>query len=199
MNGLDAIIDSILGDARVQAGAIREQAEAEASRIRADADGEADALLRSMEAAAASEADALLARAESSAGMSARRVVLDARRQAVSGLVDRAVASLAGLPSDDKIRLYAEFLADARGGETVVFCASDLREGVGTAAIAAAREARAARGLPPIDLTLSDVPGDFTGGLVLRRSLVEDNLTFEMLTRQSRDDLETFAATLIEK
>ncbi|NLN46683.1 MAG: hypothetical protein GX153_08995 [Clostridiaceae bacterium] len=46
---------------------------------------------------------------------------------------------------------------------------------------------------------MAEEPGRFLGGLVLRRGLIEDNLTFEMLTRQSRESLEAYAAGLLEK
>ena len=199
MNGLDAIIESILADAREQAGAILASAAAEAEAIRRQAADEAETLLRSMEAAADSEAGILRARAESSAAMAARRVVLDARRRAVVDVVDRAVASLAGLPAEEKVRLYAGFLRTARGGETIVFSKADLESGVGAKAVETSLQARAASGLPPAEMTVSEAPGTFLGGLVMRRGLIEDNLTFEMLTRQSREDLETYAATLLEK
>lgn len=199
MNGLDAILESILSDARGQASAITADAAAEAGGIQRQAETEAEALLQSMETAALAEAAALRSRAESSAAMSARRTVLDARRHAVSHIVDRAVEHLAGLPSEEKVRLYTGFLRDARGGETVVFSAADLAGGVAASAVAAARKARLDAGLPDVVLTVSDTPGSFLGGLVLRRGLIEDNLTFEMLTRQSREDLEAYAATLIEK
>ena len=199
MNGLDAIIESILADAREQADAILASAAAEAEAIRRQAADEAETLLRSMEAAADAEAGILRSRAESSAAMAARRVVLDARRRAVVDVVDRAVTTLAGLPAAEKIRLYADFLRSARGGETIVFSSGDLTSGIGAKAVEAALQARASDGLPPVRLTVSDVPGQFLGGLVMRRGLIEDNLTFEMLTRQSREDLETYAATLLEK
>ncbi len=65
--------------------------------------------------------------------------------------------------------------------------------------MAEAERVRAEAGEPALDLTVEQEPGRFLGGLVLRRGLIEDNLTFEMLTRQSREALEAYAAGLLEE
>ncbi|MBP7403043.1 MAG: V-type ATP synthase subunit E [Clostridia bacterium] len=199
MNGLDLIIESILSDARSEAERILTEAGTQAEAIRAEAKVQAETRIRTAGEAAEAEAAAVIARAESSAAMTSRRIVLDARRRMVAGMVDRAAAHLAQMPDAEKIRLYADFLGAAKGGETVVFAAADLASGVGAASVEAWRKARLEAGLPPLDLETAAEPGSFSGGLVLRRGLIEDNLTFEMLTRQSRDDLESYAASLIEK
>lgn len=199
MNGLDAILESILSEARGKADVLLSEARERAADIRAQGEREAAALLLQMEEAAAGEADAVRARAESSSAMAGRRILLDARRRTVTGLVDQAMASLSELPAEEKVRLYAGFLRQARGGETVVFGAADLASGVAARAVAEAERVRSEAGEPALGLTVAEEPGRFLGGLVLRRGLIEDNLTFEMLTRQSRESLEAYAAGLLEK
>ncbi|NLN46682.1 MAG: hypothetical protein GX153_08990 [Clostridiaceae bacterium] len=89
MNGLDAILESILSEARGKADVLLSEARERAADIRAQGEREAEALLLQMEEAAAGEADAVRARAESSSAMAGRRILLDARRRTVTGLVDR--------------------------------------------------------------------------------------------------------------
>lgn len=194
MNGLDAILETILAEARAEADEIVAAAQTRADAIRAQGARAADEHARAMATAAANEAVAIRARGESSAAMAGRRIMLESRRRTVTGLVDQALASLASWPEAEKVRLYADFLGQARGGETVICNAADLATGVAARAMAAAAATRAADGQPPIELTLAEQAGDFVGGLILQRGRIEDNLTFEMLTRQSREALEALAA-----
>ena len=137
MNGLDAILESILSEARGKADVLLSEARERAADIRAQGEREAAALLRQMEEAAAGEADAVRARAESSSAMAGRRILLDARRRTVTGLVDQAMASLSDLPAEDKVvqeaaaNLLIEDFAGSSVTETIMLYYQQHNDGKG--------------------------------------------------------------------
>ena len=197
MTGLDAIIEAILEEARKKAQEIAERAEEQAGNIRREGEEEAERLRSSMASAAEADAEALLSRARSAASLAARRTRLEARQTRISDFVDQALERLSSLPDEKKIELYARFLEAGRGGETVVFSDRDRTSGVAQASLARAEEVRKDRGLPRADWTVDSTPGAFSGGLVLRRGRIEENLTFELIVQQARVELETYAASLL--
>ena len=186
MNGLQAIQDRILTEARERADQITGQAQASCAVILAAARTEAEQLLAQARQSAANQAGETLTRARSAAAMQQRKADLQSRQELIDQVLARAIERLGQLPPERKIDLYRQLLrqTQAEAGE-IELAAADLRlagrllEGLGGS------------------LTIAGTAGSFTGGLILRRGLIEDNLTFERLAAIKRPDLVQLAAAAL--
>ncbi len=186
MNGLQAIQDRILTEARERADQITGQAQASCAVILAAARTEAEQLLAQARQSAANQAGETLTRARSAAAMQQRKADLQSRQELIDQVLARAIERLGQLPPERKIDLYRQLLrqTQAEAGE-IELAAADLPlagrllEGLGGS------------------LTIAGTAGSFTGGLILRRGLIEDNLTFERLAAIKRPDLVQLAAAAL--
>lgn len=185
MDGLQAIRDRIMEEARGTAAQIIEQAELQAGSILAAAEAEKVKILAEAARKSENQADALLARARSTAVMESRKTLLKFRQD----LIDRAIADAANqvrqLPDERKIAFYRSLIRNStiREGELLLSAedrhlAPKLLEGHGS-------------------LRLSDETGSFCGGLVIRRGLIEDNLTLAIIVANIRPELVRLAADIL--
>jgi V/A-type H+/Na+-transporting ATPase subunit E len=187
VNGLEAILARITSDAEASVQDISGQANERCAEILKQADQDAAAIIGNAESQADEQAAALLRRARSLATLETRKQLLSARQSLIDEAIERAAASLASLPAAEKSALFRRLLlANARGGETVVFASRDQ---------ALAEEVLAAVNAENSwHLKRDPVPGDFKGGLVLRQDLIETNLTIDLLVRSLRPELVSLAA-----
>lgn len=187
MNGLDAILNRIMTDAEDRIRDIREQADARCAELTASAEQEADRITGEARKKAEEQAAVLVRRAESLSVLETRKSILSARQMLIDEVIDQAAARLAALPSDKKAVLYRQLLLEnARGSETVVFSREDATN-VDGILDAINRE-------NGWQLKRDPVPGDFSGGLILRQDLIETNLTVNLLIRSLRPELVSLAA-----
>jgi vacuolar-type H+-ATPase subunit E/Vma4 len=195
MKGLERIEDKILAEAHARVAEIaKETAEAVAA-----ADREADAAIARVRAASeatlATERAALDRRSASATSLESRRILLSARRDLVSEVLAQAAVRLAALPADRKAALYADLLErNGRAGGTVRFSAADLASGVADLALQSAAKRSTLAG---VAFRKDDAPHAASGGIVLVQGDVSSNLTFEMLFKQSQEDLESLAAAML--
>jgi len=188
LNGLQAIQDRILSEAQETASQIASQAEAGSEEILAAARKDCEQQLAAARISAAAQAESVLNRASSAAALLARKNILQARQDMVDRVLHRAIELLCQMPDREKISFYRQLLEQTRAesGE-IVLAAADQR-------LAAELIAE-----NPGRFTVAAEVGAFTGGLVLRRGLIEDNLTFERLAATSRSELvQIAAAALVE-
>ena len=178
MNGLEAIQDRILSEAQEKADRITEQARVQCAEILAAAQKEKDQLLAAASESTSQKAEAIIRRASSAAALESRRTLLQARQDQLDKVLDRALEILCQLPTDEKLAFYGSLLRQTgeKGGE-ITLSATDLELG--------ARLVSSQGGA----YTLSALPGDFLGGLIIRRGPIEDNLTFERLVAINRPQL----------
>lgn len=186
MNGLQAIKDRILSEAQGKADKIAEQAQVQCTEIIADAKNEREKLLDTTRQSTVRQSDTIIKRAKSTSALESHKMILQARQDQISNVISRAADMLCQLPDEKKVNLYRALLQQtgAINGE-ITLAASDLhladqilKDGTG-------------------QLTVSSVAGSFSGGFVLRRDLIEDNLTFERLIAADRPQLVRIAATAL--
>ena len=178
MNGLEAIQDRILSEAREKADRITEQAQAQCAEILAAAQQEKEQILAAAQESSRHQAEATVKRAASAAALESRRTLLQARQDQLDKILDRALVILGQLTDEQKLALYRDLLfqTGASGGE-ITLAARD-----------AALGARLLSSLTGA-FTLADQGGQFPGGLILKRGPIEDNLTFERLMAINRPQL----------
>ena len=186
MNGLQAIQDRILSEAKETASQIASQAEAGSGEILAAARKDCEQMLADARKSAAAQAETVLNRARSAAALLCRKNILQARQDLVDQVLRRSIELLCQMPEQEKTAFYRQLLdqTGAQDGE-IVLSAADRHLAADLLADYSGR------------ITLAAEAGTFAGGLVLRRGLIEDNLTFERLAATSRSELVQIAAAAL--
>jgi V/A-type H+/Na+-transporting ATPase subunit E len=190
VNGLEAILQSILNDAKEQASQIVDQASERRSELLAAAEREAATIADDASRLSRHQSDALRLRAESMAALDTRRSLLAARQALIDRVLAEAAAKLTVLPDAEKVAYYRrQLLANARGDEQVIFNAAD--KALAGDVIAGVNQERGWR------LSLAPEAGGFAFGLVLDQGLVQINLTSALLFREQRQELVSLAARVL--
>lgn len=187
MNGLEAILNRIMTDAEDRIRDIREQADARCAEILEQAGQEAARITEDARRKAAEQAETLIRRSESLSSLEARKSILAGRQALIDETIDQAASRLAAMSDADKIRLYHRLLLEsASGNETVVFAGQDM--------VLASQLLETVNREKGWKLALDSAPGTFSGGLILRKDLIETNLTVDLLIRSRRPELVSLAA-----
>ena len=127
MNGLDKITARITADAQAQADAILREGEAQARAIAQDwekkAQAESGAILAQGEKAAQERRERL----DSMAQMEGRRLLLGAKQEMISQAFDAALEKLLSLPQEEYVELLAKLCVKAAstGREELIFSPAD--------------------------------------------------------------------------
>ncbi len=188
MDGLQAILERILEEGRQQADQIlertRERTESQWQTVR-------DQGRQMLEDAKIETSDASrgrLNRARSLASMESRKSDLQIRQDLIDQVIEQAVERLTGANEPERIARYIEMLKtldDGRMTGTVCFSETD--------------QALAPQVLAPFGgrFSIDEKAGSFSGGLILRRGLIEDNLTYDLTVRNHRAQLVRTAARVL--
>lgn len=185
MNGLETIKERILADARESVAEIMDRTDRQIGKIIAEGESRAQELKNEALAEAEKNVQALLKRARSKAELEKRRALLQARRKLVDQVIDQALDRLCSLPAEDKIEIYLKTLQavdDGRAEGEIVLAARDQHLGQTIADHFSGR------------LKISTVPGSFSGGVILRKGQIAENMSLEMIARKNRSELVQVAA-----
>jgi V/A-type H+/Na+-transporting ATPase subunit E len=183
LEGLDAIQKRIMADAREQADHDLRQAEQTAEQIKERAEQARDDLIKQRRLDAENEMQAMISRAQSLAALDRRKALLKARQKLIQAVLDQTMQYLCDRPGEEKGAFYSELIR--KSGQTsgkLVLNETD----------------RALFSLLPDDLKkdfcLADEPGSFSGGLMIQKERIEENLTFETLIENRRQELVSLIA-----
>lgn len=188
MNGLEAIIERILEDAKLSAEQILERAEHQAQQTVEEGRVEAEKIIDEAKLQAEQLTEVKINRAESMSAMAKRKAGLHARQSVIDQVIRDAVQYLRDLSSEEKIKIYTDILRiydDQPAGAEVQFAQVD--------------ESLARQVLDRFEgrFKLADTSGNFAGGLIIRRGRIEDNLTFDLLVKNGRSELVKAASDLL--
>lgn len=187
---------------------IRERAQREAEEVKAQARQQAEAVLEKARSRAKKEREAILARAQADAAEKKRRLIataeMEARQEelrAKDELVDKAfqlaLKQLKELPASDYQAIILPLLVAAvETGQEEVIVAPHDRERLDPAFWEAVNRELAARGKAG-NLTLAAETRPLEGGFILRSGGVENNYSFELILKLSRDELEQEVAAIL--
>ena len=193
MNGIERITGRIDADAQAEIDRVLEAAKAEAARITAQYQSQADAERTSLAERNRKAAAEREERMESVAQMEARKVTLAAKQEMVERAYQLALDRLCAMPDADYIKTVATLLVQAApdGRGAVIFSPAE-RERIGAAAVAMANEQ-----LDGGKLTLSDQTRDLRGGFILANGNIEVNCTFETLVRLKKTEIAGEVANIL--
>ncbi|MDD2457137.1 MAG: V-type ATP synthase subunit E, partial [Eubacteriales bacterium] len=183
MDGIEAIVEHILADAREKAAQIEAGAAEQIDQIKTQADQACASIRQDADHKGQQAAAAVINRASSQAALEARRVLLEARQNLIDEVIADATHQLGELSDPEKKDLYVRMIqATGSSGGTVTANAADL---------ALMQDVVAVLGK---GWDLSTEPGTFSGGLSLSRGRIVENLTFDLLVRNLRPQLAALAA-----
>lgn len=185
MNGLEAIKERILADARESAEAVRNRAEQQLAKITAEGEAGSARIISDAREKAAKYSQAAHMRARSMAALEKRRALLQARRDLVDQVIEKAVTKICELPDERKVEFYVNLLKsvdDGRSDGEVKFAAGEEKLADAVLADFSGRLQRSAES------------GNFGGGVILRRGRIEENMSLEMIVRNNRSELVRIAA-----
>jgi len=186
VDGIEAIVEHILADAREKAAQIEAGAAEQIDQIKTQADQACATIRHDADHKGQQAAAAVINRASSQAALESRRVLLEARQSLIDEVIAEATRQLGGLSDPEKKDLYVRMIqATGASGGTVTTNAADL---------ALMQDVVNALGK---DWQISSEPGTFSGGLILSRGRIEENLTFDLLVRNLRPQLAALAAGIL--
>lgn len=189
MNGINKITDRIAAEAREEIAAIQAETAEKCREIEREYDEIAKAEHDKVIAAGTSDCDLQVQRLASAAAMESKKNVLTLKQNAVSKVLELSVKRICSLPEQQYISFLARLAGEAAftGDEELIFNAKD-KASVAQAVCKAAKDIVKNRGIHH-GLTVSELTGDFLGGLIVKQGDIEVNCSVEKLVELSRDSL----------
>ncbi len=186
MNGLDAIISRIMADAEDEARRYEEAALKEKEAILAKSQAVCAEISQAAEDEAALQISDLVGRAKSMASLDQRKALLAVRQELLDEVLALALDQLASLPDDQKLDFYKNLVrySGLAEGELIL---NEQDKNLAPALIAGQAN----------QLQLAPETGSFTGGLIVRAGLIEENMTIESLLKMQQADLVSLAAAFL--
>lgn len=193
MEGKDAIIQKIIGDANAQASTIIADAKAYAEKIIADAENVSKARVTETENQAEKNGVEYVGRRVTVAGLDLKKEKLNAKMRLLDEVFDTAADNLTKLKPDDYKKLITGMLdSAAEDGDQATVSENDKKVLTKEFFDNYAKSKK-------IKLTLSPEYGSFKGGLILTGNGVDKNLTLEVELKLLREQTEAEVAALLFK
>lgn len=183
MEGLDAIKNRILSDAKSRASKINADSLQIVSEINKNAVDQSTALLLESQKQALKESQNIKRRFDSLAVLEQRKILLSAKQDLIDQVIKKAMLNLKEMDRKEKEALYRKILEKIlTGGEMIQFNEQDQEMGSDLIKLFS------------FPIAINPVTGNFIGGFIISRDMVEINITFEMIVRQYRSELVAIAA-----
>lgn len=192
MTGLDKIIAQIKLDGENTAEGIKAKSNAECEKLLADAQKDAEAILKSGEEKASKKYDDIIARANSQAELEERKIMLSARQSVISTMISSTLASLIALPEDKYFELILKMISkySENSEGTLSFNSADL------ARLPKDFESKA-NSVSKGKLKLSSDAVSIDGGFVLTYGGVDVNCSFSSLFSDNSEKISDAVAKLL--
>ena len=193
MNGIEKITQRIDQDAQGEIDTLLEQARAQAGEITARYQAQAQRESAEILARGQKAADEREERLASTAQMEGKKLTLAVKQEMLDQAFDLALEQLAALPEEQYIQVLTALVLQTApaGREQLIFSAKD-RARVGKAVVTAVNDA-----VPGAALTLSEQTRPMCGGFILSDGDVEVNCTFETLLRLQREEISAQVAAAL--
>ncbi len=189
MTGLDKIIKHIEEDAALAAQNEIAKANKRAEEILADAKDEADKKCAEILEQSQIEIKAILSRAESAASLQEKKLILNAKQEIISDVIQKAKETLTQLPEQDYfekvLKMVIKYTLNQRGQ---IRLSSKDRERLPKDFAGSLETALV--GKKNAELTISEATADIEGGFVLDYGDIEVNCSFEALIFAARETLQ---------
>ncbi|NLH02218.1 MAG: hypothetical protein GX488_10080 [Clostridiales bacterium] len=197
MDGIKKITDRIAAETREEIAAMQAETAEKCRSIKEYYDKIAQEEYWKAVTAGAQECEIQAQRLSSTAVMESKKSILAMKQETVSRIFEEAEKRICNLPEDRYVDFLARLAGNAisTGLEEVVFNERDKAQ-YSKAVIKAANEIAKKRGLLP-KLTVSEITGDFKGGIVVRQGDIEVNCTVEKLIELSKGEIAAQVADIL--
>ena len=189
MEGINRITERIAAETQEEIASIQAETAERCRAIKEEYNQKAQEEYWRLVREGVKECEAYGQRLAGAAEMEAKKSILAVKQNTISRVFDRAVESLCNMSENRYVDFMARQAANAAstGLEELVFNARD-KASCSKSVVKAANELLKKRGLLP-KLTVSEVCGNFRGGLMLKQGDIEVNCSVEKLVELSRSEL----------
>lgn len=196
MNNIESIVKKIADDARVQADQRVAEAQQEAKQILSDYQAQADKITQDAQAQAQKEAATIAERVESQSGLIRRNMMLQYKRDAIEQAFQKALEQLCAQDADKQVELLSSAAVKYLSADATVILNEHDRAAFGGKLVEAIGQKLAAAN-KNYSVSLADHAGNIQGGMILAEGNIETNLSYEILVKNMRDELEGDVAKIL--
>jgi len=189
---LENITGKIVSEANEFAAAVIAEAVAEAEKITEEYEAVAEKEHNQIVDTAYEKASEIMHRSNAQSMKEKRINILSAKWEYLDNAFMAAVKMMSKMPDDDQVRfLVSQIRKYQRSDAELIFNKND-RERLGHAVVNSFSDETGG-----YKVTLSETTGEFSGGLVLKESNIETNLTYDSLVASQRELLEDEVSTIL--
>lgn len=196
MNNIESITNKIAADAKVLAQQKLDEAQQEAQKVLKDYQAQADQLKKQSEAQAQKEAAAIAERVDSQSALVHRDLMLQYKHDAIERAFDKALTMLCGMAKDKQIEMLSDAAAKYMSADAQVILNKNDLAAFGPALVSKIEKKLAAQN-KNYKVVLSKTAGSMAGGMILAEGKIETNLSYEILIKNMRDELEGEVAKIL--
>jgi V/A-type H+/Na+-transporting ATPase subunit E len=189
MTGLEKILKHIEEDANVASGKVIKEANKMATKIIMDAKAESEKIRIASEEKLKHDIEAMLSRSRSAAILQEKKIILDAKQEIISDVIDRAKESIISLSDKEYfeviIKMIQKYCLSQQGD--ILFSEKDKKrmpENFQTTIDAALK------GIQDASLSVSKETRNINGGFILIYGDIEENCSFDALFFAARESLQ---------
>ena len=185
MNNIESIVKKIADDAKLSA----EQKIAEAQQ-------EAQQIVSDYQAQAQKQASVIAERVESQSGLIRRNLMLQYKREAIEQAFQKSLEVLCAQDADKQVTLLSDAAVKYLSADAKVILNEKDKAAFGEKLVSEiSRKLQAAN--KNYSVSLSTDAGSMQGGMILAEGSIETNLSYEILVKNIRDELEGEVAKVL--
>lgn len=188
MEGKEAIIARILGDAEKRAETILSEAENNAAASLGDAREWAERYKKAQRALLEKETESVVSGRKIVAGLDCRKVILRAKREVIDGVFSRALEKALNFGKERYLAVVERLIGENAEKGDVVFLAKSAPFGED--------ELMALPVVKALGLQFGG-RGDFDGGVYLTNGACDKDLSFRSIVAERKEELETVVAASV--
>lgn len=196
MNNIESIVKKIADDAKLSAEQKIAEAQQEAQQIVSDYQAQADKIMQDAQAQAQKQASVIAERVESQSGLIRRNLMLQYKREAIEQAFQKSLEVLCAQDADKQVTLLSDAAVKYLSADAKVILSEKDKAAFGEKLVSEiSRKLQAAN--KNYSVSLSADAGSMQGGMILAEGSIETNLSYEILVKNIRDELEGEVAKVL--
>lgn len=196
MNNIESIVKKIADDAKLSAEQKIAEAQQEAQQIVSDYQAQADKIMQNAQAQAQKQASVIAERVESQSGLIRRNLMLQYKREAIEQAFQKSLEVLCAQDADKQVTLLSDAAVKYLSADAKVILNEKDKAAFGEKLVSEiSRKLQAAN--KNYSVSLSADAGSMQGGMILAEGSIETNLSYEILVKNIRDELEGEVAKVL--
>ena len=196
MNNIESIVKKIADDAKLSAEQKIAEAQQEAQQIVSDYQAQADKIMQDAQAQAQKQASVIAERVESQSGLIRRNLMLQYKREAIEQAFQKSLEVLCAQDADKQVTLLSDAAVKYLSADAKEILNEKDKTAFGEKLVSEiSRKLQAAN--KNYSVSLSADAGSMQGGMILAEGSIETNLSYEILVKNIRDELEGEVAKVL--